>query len=351
MFFKSANLGMTKLIKNYKSIKLKKVVKDFILNARQNLYNIISKLKDLEKTNFDLGLHHYLNNNISDAILRFKIVKFFNPKNFASLYYIGRCYLEKFQYSKAQRYLEEYIKSSDQKYAQEAKYCLDVIGRKTEDIKSIPYSIIKSTFDKLANTYLTKNVVDYDLTIQQDLFTNIMQTLLDKEKPFVGNVLDLGCGVGILGQLCRSQKIANNIIGVEISEKISSIAESLVDENMKTYNKIEVKSYQSYLEDAIKNEQKYDVIFISDLITYNPDVEFLFEKISLISKEDTLIGLTFRTHNKKNNIGFKCTLEQFYFAYKYIVDLAKKYHLHIVKEVDTTFANKSAGKIIIFAKQ
>lgn len=50
--------------------------------AIKESYTIAGKLKDLHKTQYDLGCFHLKNNNLKEAIFRFKIVRKFWPDDY-----------------------------------------------------------------------------------------------------------------------------------------------------------------------------------------------------------------------------------------------------------------------------
>jgi Flp pilus assembly protein TadD len=70
---------------------------------------IAEKLKDLHKTNYDLGLTHLNNGNFKEAIFRFKIVRRFWPKNYECHLKLIYCYFVREEAYKADRAIERLL--------------------------------------------------------------------------------------------------------------------------------------------------------------------------------------------------------------------------------------------------
>ncbi len=337
------------LKKAYSQINFKELPKHIGDSLKLHFHDVISKTKNLAQTNFDLGVYHYLNGNKSDAILRFKLAKFFNPSYVTSDFYIGRCYQENFKYQKAKFFLEEYMKSSNQKYVDEAKYCLNIINNQVDKINHIPKNIIKATFDGIARTHDKIVIQQQDIAPQQALFSMMLQLLMERNKPFANNILDLGCGTGVIGKFCRAQKVANIIVGVEISPFMVENSLALIQDGMKVYNNVEQNDYELYLNHMQGAELKFDIVTASDFITYNSNLDFFFQNTYSVITENGLLGVTFKTTNVKE-VEFKLQVEQFYFSLDYVKSNANKYNWKVLKEENVVFSNKEPGKIIFFGK-
>ena len=71
---------------------------------------IRSKLKNLSEVNYNLGLRHLENGNLSDAVFRFKFINKIWPENQDAYYYLAYCLYLKKQNNKARQKLEELLK-------------------------------------------------------------------------------------------------------------------------------------------------------------------------------------------------------------------------------------------------
>lgn len=95
---------------------------DFINEAK----NIKGKLGNLSETNYQLGLKHIENGNISDAIFRFKFINKMWPQNQDAYYYLAYCLYLKKEGNKAKESLEKLFKINPD-YDIKAKELLDKI--------------------------------------------------------------------------------------------------------------------------------------------------------------------------------------------------------------------------------
>jgi predicted TPR repeat methyltransferase len=331
---------------------LKEAMQAYKSQFQTYLSEIIEKSKNLGQTNFDLGVYHYTNGALNDAILRFKIAKYFEPKFVSANYYLGRSYCQLYKYDKARYYLEEYLKSNDKEFSVETNYCLNIINNQPTNISSIPLTILRARFEQLFYLHKDKgnNFITDDLKANQTLFSLLNKHLMQKAKLQGNYILDVACGTGILGKFSRSQKIASQIIGVELSPSSAKYAADLNVDELKAYDKVEIAEANEYLNNYITtNTAKFDVIFASNYITYNPNLEEFFQNTSKVLKEDGLLGITFLT-DETNDISFKTIREQFHFSIQYVKTVATKYNLKALAEEDSEFLNSEKGKVIIFNK-
>lgn len=103
------NFSLGKVEKSFKFLSIK--FKEAVLESKV----IMNKLKDLEKTNYDLGLTHLQNNNLREAIFRFKIVRKFWPENYEAHLNLIYCYFVLNEEENAERAIE-YLLYLEPKY-------------------------------------------------------------------------------------------------------------------------------------------------------------------------------------------------------------------------------------------
>jgi tetratricopeptide (TPR) repeat protein len=76
-------------------------------------YQVIKdKLKDLSKTNYDLGIKHLEQGNLKEAIFRFKITKKFWPQNYEAYYELIYCLVMENELEEAQKVIDDLLKKS-----------------------------------------------------------------------------------------------------------------------------------------------------------------------------------------------------------------------------------------------
>lgn len=77
-----------------------------IQETKEELFVMKQKLRNLLETNYQLGLTHIENGNLSDAIFRFKFIIKFWPEHLESYYQLAYCLVLKNKFYQAKKTLE-----------------------------------------------------------------------------------------------------------------------------------------------------------------------------------------------------------------------------------------------------
>lgn len=245
-YFKQLNIdnGIAKLTNNLKKL-YKYLVDEFILS--------LNKLKNLTKTNFNLGLYHLNKNNLNDAILRFNLVNWLTPNYAESHYYLACSYYLKKEYKKSKKHFLKTLELEPNH--EKAKYRLNQLSEKKPS--TIPYIIIKEDLDFASNSYKDSA---YDILVNE--FNKIFLASDTKK-----NILEIGCKTGDFGLKIKNISDNFKLVGLEISTLMIENA------NNKICNQHKVYSYlfcQNYLIDQ-KVPGKYDVIFLNKALIHTTD--------------------------------------------------------------------------------
>ncbi len=303
--------------------------------------------KDLRKTNYDLGLTHYYKGNYYDARLRFKILKWFKADTPEINYFIGRTYFEQGNFKKAKEYLNLYKASNDQRLRSETDYTLNIIDGKFEDITSIPPSLISHTFDLLSpfyNEYISSNKESSTFK----LYSNVNRLITEKGKPFGNNILDLGCGTGTIGKLCRQNKIASYITGVDLSQLMVEQCKEVKFEDFSVYNEIHKTNALEYTSNSQK-DQKFDIIFASDLPLYCSNFTDIIKNTANTTVDKGILAFSCKTHLDSQDIIFNPAKEEFTYNLDYITKACTE-NWQIIHQESTSFVDGDEGIIIILQK-
>ncbi len=126
---KSSNIAVN--IKE-KSIKLAEFINKNSTLVKQEIYKIREKTKDLRSTNYDLGFQHLEAGRITDAIIRFRIVKKMWPDLYEAYYHLAYCLVLKNKLNQAREVLEELLAKKPD-FNPIAQELLDYINKITSD--------------------------------------------------------------------------------------------------------------------------------------------------------------------------------------------------------------------------
>lgn len=214
---------------------------------------IREKLKNIPKTNFELGLRHLQRGNLSDAIMRFKMVTFLVPDHKEAFYYLGCALIRDESYEQAQEAFEKTLEI-DPGFT-EAGYMLKKI-QNPSDIKKIPDSIIKQNL----KTALPSE--DYQSTpiYQRARFitSKLLKYVQDKNPNF--SILDVECGNTVTPLVLLLEKeMAKTIDGITVSQPIAESLSEFTIKEQKIYRQCSTTNYEEYL--SAKGEP-YDIILI-----------------------------------------------------------------------------------------
>lgn len=227
------------------------------------------KLQDIPGTNYDLGLHHMRLGNFNDAILRFRMVCFLVPEHVDAHYHLGRCLAVTGNNDDARKEFEKVL-SLKPGYSDVA-YQMARID-KPGSIQELPLSVIKERAG-LEAYYFLDDYLDNGYPGGELLVTKLLEQVTDKNPQL--EILDLGCGTGLCGQLLRDKGVARTITGIDIVPEMVELCKGLqLAGEQPVYNQVLEQEIRAFLQ---TNQEKYDVIlgdlsfhYLGDMFTLAP---------------------------------------------------------------------------------
>ncbi len=305
-------------------------------------------LKDIRRTNYDLGLTHYYKGNYSDARLRFNLLKWFKCDSPELNYFIGRCYYEEGKGDKAKKYLSDYLASSHTQFKPEAEFTMTIISGKSDEIKAIPHSLISHYYDLVSPVYNQMYIDKVQESPQSKLFTVLNKFSTEKGKPFGNKVLDLGCGTGVLGNWLRKIKLASTITGVDISKLMLDTSKSLKFEDFPVYNEVRQSDVLGYL-GTLAQDVKFDIFIASNLFAAETQIEQVLDQAFGHAEEKAIFAMSVKLHDNPADYRFYSDVEEFIFNKDFILKVvAKKWN--ILHQEEVTFVDGDVGMVIILQK-
>lgn len=346
------NKGSTAVSRYLDGRSIEKVLRDLWQMFKMWCSEIVYKIKHLEKTNYDLAILHYNAGNISDAILRFRMLQIFWQNNAQELnYLLGRCYLERGAYKKAEQYLDTYIGSGDKKYAAESEYCKNIVSGNIAAILSVPTSITARTFNVLSNNYSQIFFKKKDV-VQDHLYRAVTAKMSSIGKPFGARVLDVGCGDGYIGKMMKESKLAGYLEGIDVADRMVEICKVLKSEGIVCYDKLENISIESYVMRQAPNEQaKFDIVVACWVLGYTLNVQEFLHKIGAFVRNGGILAIAIKTHSEEQFLRFDDVIEEFSFNIEQFLEIIKKSMFNLDSEVDVKFADNSPGKVLILVRE
>jgi predicted TPR repeat methyltransferase len=256
--------------------------------------NSKEKIKDLITTNFDLGVYHFKQGNISDAIFRFKLVIYFRPTKLIAYYYLAKCMIIKNNPEKAISILKKSIENG---YGcEESIYLLATLDRSQAHPQHIPITIIENYFDNIALESKKSNSSEADHSNSKILF-EICAELIDKENKSITNIIDLGCGNGIASLYFKEKFPNSNISGIDLSLEMINLSKKLNIKQIPVFDNL----LNTQMIDHLSNtNKKYDLIIASDSLHYQKDLTTILTLAKKTLNDDGIMAFSIEKSNSVN---------------------------------------------------
>ncbi len=234
-----------------------------LARAKQHLdQSVQSKTHNQFIAEYNYGVLEYQRGHYSEALEHYHKSLQLNPHSFATCYNTASLYQKLKNYPKAIEYYKQALTINPED--ETCKYLLSCLSS-TDVPAQAPVEYIENLFDHYANYFEQELINDLNYKTPEllyDLFINNTQAINL-------NILDLGCGTGLIGQQFKS--LSNNLTGVDISKKMLNIAAS-----KNIYNNLSHCDIEEFL---INNNKLYDLIILGDVLVYYGDLKKIFAAI------------------------------------------------------------------------
>lgn len=282
----------------------KKEYKGWVSQARE-------KIKNPANANFELGKKFYHETQLSDASMRFKLALLMNNELKDANFWLGKTYLAKGDYPTANKYFKIFAENSEK-----TKHLSYFLALTAEDTK-IPFpdhELIKEYFSLFSNFFNESFTRSFNYQGISATYERIDAKYTDHNKEL--NILEIGCGTGLLAtkikanyknvhitgvdfcpemiDLCKKQKINKELIKdhdiIDLTQEISS-------EDVHVYDKLVKKDFFEH----IKNEDtNYDLVICRGFLHYCSNLKGFFkESAKLLNKNGSLIFHVNKPYNKE----------------------------------------------------
>ena len=261
---------------------------------------------------FNLGVVNMQLGQIDNAIQYYQRVIRINPDLFEAHNNLGVAFLAKEHAAFALHHFQEAFRLEPKNSV--IRYTVHRLS-KNQRLLAAPPEYITALFDAYADHYEPHLLTALDYQVP----TQLQEALLSITQPTLNtwDILDLGCGTGLCGALLKPY--ARSLIGVDLSEKMLSIAEQ-----KKSYDQL----IQSDILTFLPNQQAaYDLIVAGDALVYLSDLDPLFQLVAQALRRDGYFAFNTEISQEKdyqmNQSG------RFSHQKNYLEALATTHHLRI----------------------
>ncbi len=321
---------------------MKPFLKEKTKNFMEGCKDSREKLKDIPGTNFELGVSHLKRRNISDAIMRFKMVTFLEPKNADAYYYLGRSLILDGKYEEAEEALKKSIKLQG-KSSNELDYLLQKITDPMAVI-SIPTSFIKENCELEAEYYRKEDDI-YAQNTSKLLAKAILENISDKNPNL--HILDIGCGKGENGKIFKKKEVAKQVIGVDFADEMVKSAQSKKENGLKIYDKI---INGEMLEFLSNNKTKADVIILDQVMEGHKDMEKISALIKKSLKPKGIAAFVMEEADQEKGCAIVIEEDIFIHSMDNIKENMAKAGFKMISELECEIKEGVDGKVLIFSR-
>jgi predicted TPR repeat methyltransferase len=307
------------------------------------------KIKNPSNSNAELGHYFYNQGKISDALFRFKMANFMN-KDPKLLFYIGKAYYSLRKVDQATEYLQDYYKLHPS--SKEALYFLSLINKEYSNT-SPTNDLIKENFNIFSEYFTELYIENINYLGDIKVFEAFSEDITSKSRHL--NILDLGCGNGLIGSRVKESLPEISITGLDFAKEMIKICQDLEyevkDDSLGSENEIIQnqspkpkfrKTYDVLVSDDFENyirskSPKYQYILARGIIDYYASLNNFFNACSKALDEG---GKLFFYSKEKYSTSTENTLkEERYFPYY----LTPEFH----NKEDIETSAKKAGMSIL----
>ncbi|MBP7190005.1 MAG: methyltransferase domain-containing protein [Rickettsiaceae bacterium] len=315
-------------------------LKNFFIEQYQDLKLHIEKVRtnldNLKDTNIDLAWYHIKQGNISDALVRFKIIDTLIAPNDKEVFYgIGWCYFLKKDKEKAISYLE--------KAGDEDKVGLKAFLENSAEVTQSPTKILDE-YRRITSESYIKKWINYPKYLPRLLTKDLLSVV--EELPKDCKILDLGCSCGFIGaEIDRTMQKNYTLTGVDNIEELTSYTKSIRDDKIRVYDKIVSMSAKQFLNSP--EEEKYNIIFSFNSLDFAKNLDLYFSRITRILEKNGYLALLLQTDTQTIWNPFEC---RFIYSADEITAKLKLAELEILDIKEWRFPKTATYKMFIAKK-
>ncbi len=197
---------------------------------------------------------------------------------------------------------------------------------------SMPRSYVTRLFDDFAPTFERRLLEDLDYRVPEVLREAVMPHFPESAARSL-DVLDLGCGTGLLGRQFRD--LAARLVGVDLSTAMIATARSTG-----VYDELALGDVVEFM---VKTAASFDLILAADLFIYIGDLEELFSAAAKALRPRGLLAFSIETIEGRP-YALRRT-RRYAHSLGYISELAQRHSMHMLESRPTDIRRGDRGAV------
>ncbi len=196
---------------------------------------------------------------------------------------------------------------------------------------------VESLFDVFAPDFET---VLNDLNYQspQDIANILFEYCSSHKRLSDLKVLDLGCGSGLCGKYLAKKFSSCEIVGVDISSAMLSVAAS-----KKIYKELIKDDIEHYL---LHEKRKFDIVVAADVLTYFGTLDSLFAGIEKVLDDKGVFAFSFSKNEFNAKEFFLTPSSRFVHSFHYVQNMLSKHGLKLLLSNPKTLRKEGDKDVI-----
>ncbi len=283
------------------------------------------RLRDLPKTNFDLGCDFADQGKWMDAIFRFRIAAYFQPEYPQVWYNLGCCYFRSGRPNQARAALVKALQQNP--LDAETIFMLAAI-----DPRAVPSGQLPQRMPApMVTGFFSGVAATYDIEEARNGY-QAGKVIYDLLKPMVKNptptVLDWGCGTGISARPWRM--VASTILGVDVTPAMLALAAKATHAEKTLFDHV-IEIDGVALPDTVATGSM-DVVQMVNVAQFIGELSGVMQSVARVLAPEGICVMTVEPHGAQTGFGVNATTGRFGHAPAYVRQVATAAGLAVVKE-------------------
>ncbi|HKD37167.1 MAG TPA: tetratricopeptide repeat protein [Pirellulales bacterium] len=213
----------------------------------------------------------------------------------------------------------------------EAEYDLSALTE-TNAPRSMPHSYVIRLFDDFAPTFERRLVEELEYHVPEALREAVAPHLAEPPGRSL-EVLDLGCGTGLIGRQFRD--VAARLVGVDLSQGMLAAAAATG-----IYDELICDDVVEYM---AKTDSRFDVILAADLFIYIGDLQPFFIASAKALRAGGLLAFSIETISGSPYLLRRT--RRYAHSLSYVTELADRYSMQVLESRPTAIRRGDGGSV------
>ena len=301
------------------------------------------RMKDLPKTNYDLGYKFANEGKWMDAIFRFKVTLYLNPNYPNANYNLGCCYMRSGKMSEARSAFLKALKLNPAN--QDATFMLASLDPNAVPAERrptrMPLDMVTSFFSAQADGY---DIAEANNRYQAGkVIHDLVKPQLKTEAPVV---LDLGCGSGIAARPWRAA--ATSIRGVDVTPSMLALADKATHADKKLFDGLSTADLAQLPAELTSGAA--DLVLLVNTVQFIGELSGTLNGAAQALKQGGILVVTVEPYSQPAGYGLVAATSRFGHSNAYVKQLAAGAGLQPVAESAVELYAGVPAQALVFTK-